>query len=393
MLPAHRWPVVLIAVVSLASMVPLGRAQAPAITEPLPAPPLTKERIDNPPARELKVEQLSEPLKRPLNRPQPALVEQKYVAIVQLQLPVVERDYSSIVHSSHRLYDLQRLGNTFLLAPSGGSFNDEPLSTQLSRLMEEIPEDAVPKADQDFFRSAEVDIGFVKLSNNVSGRFSSTRDANAASKPFQQFQILGKTAQECEQRSRALLTILDHGFSRPLQLELLARRSEQAEVFAKRQEDYLRTKDTIPALQKSLEEYSDLSNDMQTGLRLQQREAEIKIAGTKARLAACEKLLTQKDHPPERARLIENSKTAAEIELADLEAQHAKAIELVAKVNARIGLSAQLEQASKSVPDMANSLNNRLQTLLRIDRDILRHAPLPLVEAKIVIRPVEWTSP
>lgn len=371
-------------------------AQAPAPMEALPAAPLTKEQIDNPPAREIKVEVLTEPLKRTFNGRYASLAEQRFMATLQFALPELANGDPSAVDRSHKLYSLQYLGDAMLLSPSR-SGSSRTLRESFARFIKETPEDRLPKDARDFFTAEEVNFGFVLVGgiNTSDFRLSSREREAGDGKAMLDIRVLGKTAEQCEQRARALVTMLDYGFSRPLQSEILARRQTQAENFARSQQGYLRTSEEIPTLTKSLAAYADLSNEMLTGLQLQQREAEIALAGVKSRLAACEKALAkaQDGSNRERTNQIEAAKLAAELDAADWEARHAKASELVTRVKARIDLSEQLASATRTLPQQRTSLYSYRSSVERLDRDLLRHAFLPLVDGKIVIQPLEWVTP
>jgi hypothetical protein len=371
-------------------------AQLPPVTEGLPSAPLTNEQIENPPKREIKIELLTEPLKRTFNGRYATLAEQRFMATLQFALPELVSGDPRAVDSSHKLYALQYLGDAMLLSPSR-SGSSRTLRESFARFIKETPEDRLPQEARDFFTAEEVNFGFVIVGgiNTSDFRLSSRERESGDGKAMLDIRVLGKTAEQCEQRARALVTMFDYGFSRPLQREILARRDEQAVKFTNYQQDYLRIGEEASALTKSLAAYADLSNEMLTGLQLQQRESEIALAGVKSRLAACEKALAkaQEGASRERTNQIEAAKLAAEFDAADWEARHAKATELVTRVKARIDVSEKLAAANTRLPELRGYLRSYRSTVQRHDRDLLRHAPLPLVDGKIVIQPLEWATP
>lgn len=377
----------------------VARGQTNSLTEPLAPCPFTKDQIENPPKREVKIEQLAEPHKIKFDRPYPWLAEQKFVVLVRLELPPPDTSNRSSLEYPDLLPRLEYLEDTKILT-GVRSGSGVPLRTSFAGLLKGTPDDLVPKEAREYFQSPEVDRGFVTVQGiNTERRawYGQRQEPDVENgKPMLHIWMYGKTVEECEQRARALLTLLDYGFSRTIQSEQFKQRTNYAEGLTKHQATVRALNDELQTLKKSLQDYADLNNDMLTGLQLQQREAEIALAGVKARLAAADRLLAAADKEGatqrRRDQLLE-TKLAAELDSADWEARQAKAMELVGKVKTRVELTTKLATAERQLPGVQQAARHYRDSALRLDQELRRHAPLPVVDQKILIRPIEWSTP
>ena len=117
-------------------------------------------------------------------------------------------------------------------------------------------------------------------------------------------------------------------------------------------------------MQKELKSDVDFTPDMLPNLRVQQLQLEVDLAGVKARIAACDRLLAGTALKPERRSQVEDLKVAAEIEFSGFEARLTKSNEIITRVKSKIDLVSHLttaEAEQKKARTKAVSLERQIK--------------------------------
>lgn len=361
-----------------------------------------KERLANPPPRDPKIERLDEPYKRSLKNVDPQWIEQKYMAIVRLELPkpaavpyystrttalqtgteAKSTRRSDFLRNDATLEALQHwIDGSFLIYPEDSVRGSQGRTTIIERLVKLTPENRRP---------AQTEIDY--LAGDTPFNWSYVRAKQPQNEYQRVFHIPATTPELAERRARALLMLLDQGFSRTLQLALydkLDRTCQQLQEFQKSLDEH--TAEEKQAA-KELERYAGFHAGMLDPLRLQQLQLEIELAGVKARIAGCDKVLKEDGIDAERWKKVQELKTAAEIELLVIEARQAKAAEFLTKVKEAGELAAKREQAQKKLKEATMNYYQVANQISRIHDEIRWFAPLPLVDDKIVVQELEWTQ-
>jgi hypothetical protein len=350
---------------------------------------LTEKQLDNPPERKTKFEVVEEALQVKLVDVKAA--DQKFVAQVRIVLPrhqgdpYVESDRGTLgreatfLRKDARFRALMVFSGQQLLYPPqfGGASGQESAQTSFARMLAEIPEDrALAREDREFFSSEHIN-RLVLLANLRSAA--------------RELYVLGSTAAEAEARARTLLTIFDQGFSRPIQKELFKLRTELCRD--------LKAKSALLAaavmrereIAEKLKAYEEFTPDMLAGLRVQQLQLEVDLAGVRAKLETCEKLLQKLPRDADRRKQIEDAKVSAEIELSGFEARRAKSAEFITKLKDRNTIAASLAQASTDVVVQSNQHGNQLTKVRDIDAELAAFGPVRILEDRVTIHPLEWT--
>ena len=152
------------------------------------------------------------------------------------------------------------------------------------------------------------------------------------------------------------------------------------------------TQRSMNVTQEELKAYADFTPDMLSILRVQQLQLDVDLAGVKARIAACERLLAQPALKAERRNQIEDIKVAAEIELSGFEARRTKSNEFIGKVKTKVDLLNKFSTAEVSLANAPITIGGLEEQIKTIDAAIRAYAPLPLVDNKVVVQPLEWTQ-
>lgn len=360
----------------------------PPKAEPPPDPcrtELTLEKLDNPPERKTKFEVSKDVTKVKLHDIK--LIGQKYVASFVIALPRSlsgnRQGRSVYLREDKELTDLQYVLGRPLLAPdifTGQYYGGE--YSPLAQIIAQIPPKRLPTKDELEF------LGSAKVTQFLSFPTSSQTSSQGAEAVFQIFAI---TPEQAESRIRTFLTILDQGFSRPIQLALFEERGKQCESLRAAQEKHAAARKQWESLTGKLKEYEEFTPDMLSGLRVQQLQLEVDLAGVKAKIATCEKLLA-KASDAERRKQIEDAKIAAEIELSGFEARREKSAEFVGKLKERNELTGQQVLAGNEMVTQSKRIQQTTEAIQRIDEEIAAFAPVTLVDDRVTIHPLEWTQ-
>jgi hypothetical protein len=131
----------------------------------------------------------------------------------------------------------------------------------------------------------------------------------------------------------AYLRLYDYGISYPSQAEYLRAIPVAVKELARLREDLDKSRAVIVDCDKGLEglkAYRDFTSEALATYHTQQLTLEVDLAGTKARIDACAKILERrKELPVSRVEQVETIKITAEIELASLTAKQSAIAEIV----------------------------------------------------------------
>lgn len=369
-----------------------------------PAAKWTRAELEVTPKRELESESLDSKLPRGIDRPDPSLLDQKFAAMVKLDVPKPSDE------SPRRILDAlpeedanQPLTRILRFNPLG---NVQGLSEILNRrskdstfgypgtvapaildeLMAQVPKGRLQEGDLDF------------LKNGDSHSFvQPVKDARGVTQEFQMTcYVYGKTPEDCMRNVRTLLTVFDEGMSRPVQLFLYDQRGQQVDRLTHLQQAFAKLQAEADEVRAKLKSFVDLTPDLMLGLRQRQLDMDVEVVGTRAKIEICRKLLDApagKDEVSIAQRAtIASAKVEAEIALASFEARGAKLNELVTNVKAKTDLSRKLGSLSAELNAYPQSLRETLRQIQIIDAHLALYAPLPVVDNNVVIQPIEWIA-
>ena len=353
---------------------------------------LTLEQLDNPPERKTKYELVEEPTKIPLNI---KLVDQKYAANFDIVLPIrsgspfnpndrgSERGRSLGILSGSESYRdavaLHSIYGTYVLAPNLGDGNVEPVSKSLERMLARIPAERLPtKEDLACFLAPECD------------RLVTTSGLSPVNVKERHFRILAATPEQAERRARTLLTILDQGFSRPIQLLLHKRREVLCQQLAEHRQKLAAAEQKQQDATAELKKLADYTPDTLPALRVQQFQSEIELTGLRAKVGAYEKLLAKAQQGTPRFQQLDEAKEATEVDLASCEARRVMIGEIIGKVKRLSELAEERAAASAAKALEQTNIQNVARYIQLIDEETIAFGPVRLVDDQVTISEVEW---
>ena len=346
---------------------------------------LTEEKLNNPPKREIKFERLTEPLKRQLPKPDPKLLEQKYVASIRLVIPPKGENFAAFLRDEEgNVPQVSVIGGSLLLSPSNGGWPDS--TAPFLPMIKSLPtHDSPANEERAFFANPE------NTGQMMHFRWE-MEPGTRAPRATWIFTILGTTPELVELRAAALLTLMDQGASRPLQLAILKKRDPLCVQLRDQRKAAESAQRAISAVNEVLKSFVDFTPDMLSNLRVQQLQLEVDLAGVKARIAACDRLLAGATLKPERRSQVEDVKVAAEIEFSGYEARLTKSNEFIGKVKTKVELLGKLSSVEVEQKRARSKIQSLEQQIKNIDAAIHAYAPLSLVDNKVTIQPLEWTQ-
>ena len=209
-----------------------------------------------------------------------------------------------------------------------------------------------------------------------------------------EFVIFAETPEVVATRARDLITLFDYGLSRTMRLALFEKRANLCESLAADLEELQEIKKSLAELTKSMAAYEGVTPDMADALRLQALQHEVDVAGVKARLAACDKLLERRPAlDVGRRQRVEDVQITAEIELAGFQARKVILDELIKKVSTKTEYLERRSELSQTGTRLLHEIDGDQRDIASVDAEIERFAPLPLVDDQITIQPLQWKLP
>lgn len=328
----------------------------------------TAEKIENPPKRDLKFERSDEPLEHrlpslPSRDPfaaslDPSVLEQKFVAVLRV--------------------------NKF--PPVGANApNAPPLSQQFAGLVQATPKDRLPaEAEVKFFTSPDINHGYFE---------AKALDGSARPRgPFNpvEIRILAPTAEIAEARAAAMLTLFDQGDARTLQQETFQAHQKLAMQWRQAREEAEAAEAKIPAIDKALEAFEDVTADMLSALRAQRLQIEVERIGVKAEIEAAQKLMAEGNR--ETQQKVEGLLLPAQIRLASFEAKQAYTDRFIAKAKEKAELTSQLSKLNSQRDSRRRLERQTASELAQYKNRLDQYAPLKVIDNIVHIRPVKWVK-
>jgi hypothetical protein len=371
------------------------------------------KQIEQPlPERELTVK-TNPALKIPLRRPDPKLLENKFVAVIKFTPAGYSRTGRDAPSQFQSFSESRRFGEIWSTPPSEKQMQlhlatwqlGEPMrihdsinsdarrsppmiwSTYFQGLKELCPAELRPEpAVLDFLTSEAADRD-VESGGFSAFMFDQERRFDLA------FAVYAPTAEEAAARARGIAKLLDGGMSRPVQTYMLARGKEKLADAEARLAEIAKLSEAIAAEEKFLATPSEISPEILTQLKSQKVMIAVEEAGLSARVKACDAMLAD-NRKLEISTLqsIGDMKVKAEIE--------------------RVGLKEKLDQINKFIGegDERRRRQEQIQTLaakLRTEQSRWSYAtshathfanlvdffaPMQVTDNEIAVSPIEWTA-
>ncbi len=430
------------AIATLASLVSLANAQQPMAeaksreakpaeatspaakpAEPLGVPAALEERYQKLaehlqqalPKREIKVK-VVEKQKTPLLRADPKLFESKFVGTLMLRPAGLEsaneqrmQDYFQRLGGDQHLigqYPLELKQLLFFgdmsLRHVGGRFSQlvrprvvfdtelREVSDRFQLLFKQCAPELVPeKPMMDYLTSAECDRDVGQSIEPFKIQFS---DANIAQQQLT-YRVLAPTAEQAEERMRAIVRLYDAGLSRPMQQFLL---SEGQKVLEAARSGYVEMAQLTQAAQAEREKLavpSEISGDILSQLKAQKVMVAVELAGLNARVKACDAMLADpKKLEISTLQSISDMKIKAEIERVGIKEKLDQINVYIAEGDLRAGAFTRQVELGQKLDRLRSIVKARERTVTEFADVFELYAPFQIPDDQISIGPIEWSQ-
>jgi hypothetical protein len=305
-----------------------------------------------------------------------------YVAVLNLQFrfPPTQRDQPTGAMTAEVARFIQQIQG--------------PQSELLRLLVNQTPQERLPSREILFELTQNADL-FVRSTVMYGGGPFGDPDASANA-PRVSLHILAPTPQRAKEYAVAVLTLYDYGLSYPIYCGIQQMPAHYATSLAAGRKELAAAKATLARSEEELnplKSYEDITPQSIGSLVSQQRMVEVDLAGIKARIEACNKLLAERSMPVSRSEQVETVKISAEIDLVGLAARKEAIERLVTNGRRRIDLEAKSGRAASEVARWQHEVDQAAfpTEAAKIARD--EKLPFAQVQAKVLVRRVKWVEP
>ena len=337
------------------------------------------------PKREIVFEEQEQPFEIAIFSADPEALQQQFAAIVRLDV------YNAIRSPSWKVSgEVERVRSAL-------KYSSSVPTTLLRALVQNAPRDRLPSPDLVEELTARTLLHVRDYHQGAQKVAIEERPGSYGVEVTISFIVLAPTSERAKELTRAVITLLDCGFSYPMQREFLLKKQPELDKLATLRASLSEIETEAAGYEKEMEafaEYEDVTQEALNGLITQQRLISVDLAGVRARITACTKILAGNDQlRPSQIEQVEQIKITAEIELVGLEARKAAIDSIVGKAAERRDLWNELTEARAR----GFSVRNRIQSAQsRVDQfESLRgqYEPLPIKGGAISIHPIKWISP
>jgi hypothetical protein len=205
-----------------------------------------------------------------------------------------------------------------------------------------------------------------------------------------QLTLFAPTAADAEARARAIVELLDNGFSRPVRRLLVAKANQAiadgkeslavAEVAAME----------LSAAQELRNKPTDAPSEIIADLRAQRVSVAVELAGLSARIKACDEMLNKPERlPPDTLRSVSDVKVRSEIERAGVKEKLDRINAYISEGEERIKLERTLETLERKTGNADLAARRVLSSVSHYCQSAALFTPL---EAEITLASIEWTE-
>jgi hypothetical protein len=349
-----------------------------------PSPPDDAAKIRQaaaPPERKLMFEVSESQYEMKLFAADPKLLEQKYVAIIRVPYGPREQLSRTLDDSSAdprvRFY---RQMESLLQAAGIWSGGAGPTLGKCFRgLISQISQHHLPPQDVVSFFS--VDRPYLQFVEDQG-------------KTGYEFRILAPTAKRAEQLAQGLMQIFDYGLFMPVRECLLQQEHEARTGLEKYEAEIAKHLKEVERIQKIEEASEPFSKDALADLLTQQRLLAVELAGVKARIDACQKILGNLTGQLSKPRVdqVEGIKIAAEIDLVSVTARMDAIKGLIEAGRKRTDLADKLLAAKIAVDRLQRPQRSAQESVRRYREALDFYTPFEVKDGKVMIHPIKWAA-
>ena len=215
----------------------------------------------------------------------------------------------------------------------------------------------------------------------------------SASQTNMSFQVFALTAEDAEQRARAIIQLYDVGFCRPLQQSLLGEGQKLLEQIRSQNAELDQLSAAIRAEDEKVVKPSEISGDILSQLKAQKVMVAVELAGLSARVKACDAMLADpKKLEISTLQSISDMKVKAEIERVGMKEKLDQINLFIAEGDAQIAAGFRRSALVSKVGGLQNGIRSSEQNATRYAELVAHYAPFQIPDNQISVGPIEWTQ-
>lgn len=356
-------------------------------------PSIDVKFAEKPEKREAAIEfaESVEPVEIALFAADPKLLEYKVAATVAIRWPSVSRsDYMRMYsRGPEELTPTEKLRRKYwaaLLDPRENSRSRGFLSVEATSHFKGLVESAPEALRSQPGAKLLLEQNRIRIVRRP-GAASTGRPATSY-EIVQVIQFLGPDEATVKSMVNSLLTIYDQTLSTPIQELMIAdmqgRKKKLPALLEKLKTEVKKAADK----EKHYEQFEFITTATIDDLKTQKRLIAVDMAGAKARIEACQKILAAGIPTPKTREQVESIKITAEIELVGLTAQKDTISQIIDDGTTRIRLMSEFTRQERIVDNARKVLQRAVETIEELDSGRHNHRPLNVEEAKI--QPIKW---
>ncbi len=343
------------------------------------------------PKRELTFERSEKEYSMPFYVPDPELFQQRYVAVFRsVGLPQTRPSFGpgfrrrdNVEMNLRKLYSM-----AFHKTPGP---HPQLLLQLFADLARNTPENRLPSKDIVLALTTKAGTlirSRIQVSPNPNDPRTSRFDYH--------FEVLAPTPERAEELVEGLLVLYDWGLSYATQKEYLRLRQAAEKRLSGRRDAAKKATVELSSIKTQLEElkeFEDLTSESLVNFTTQLRLISVDLAGIRARIEACHRILVRESASKSRAEQVETVKVTAEIELVGLAARKAAIEEIVENGRRRLELAGKCNAAAKNARNLQFGVTHVENQIHEYEAARKQYEPFAIQDGKVTIHPIKWETP
>ncbi len=332
------------------------------------------------PARDVQFETSSVPYAMALFAADPKLLEQKYVAVVLFATDF--RQTASYVSPDHRDLFISAVGPLVSTDRETGSVASRANSSvNIDQLIKHVNPELLPHGE---WVPQLADPHHLRVGPAASPGKDSYGQNLA-------YLVLGRDVQSVESMARTLLALYDHELCGTVQESHIAQMLLSQKEILDARKLLSEQQAKLDAVNQRLGQYEYVNPDTIADLNTQQRLITVDLAGVKARIDACTRILQRDDVRGRNiAEQVESIKITAEIELVGLAARKQAIDEIIRRASERQDLSAQRDVEKVALRQLAGTIESQQKSIAKAEFARQQFLPFPLQNNSVTIHELKW---
>ena len=327
---------------------------------------------------EVRFNVVEQPVQIPMFRPDPEVLEQKFVASIRFDL-IQDSQFRSRVALNPAWRRSTLKGQSFLtpeIRSHRFHYSQKTVSELCQSLLESIPDEVLPSdEDLEFFLSEESS-DFV--------RFGFSRRASTIT-------ILAPTEELAEARARTFIALTQAGIADPIREQFRKERDVRAAGIEKTKTKNEQLRQTQSETKKQLEGLADIGGEELLQLKMQRRQVDVDLAASKAQIKEIYQIRRGKDDPAQEK--LADMMVTLRIEAAGLDARKHALDALIETGEERSKLEAKRRALSSDIANSRNRMNGPVRTLNQIAEFLALSKSLCVPQDnEVTIAPIKWTK-